>query len=124
MLLTAHHEDDQLETVLLQLLRGAGVAGLAAMPAAGAVRAAACWLRPLLDALARRARAPGCAPRGLAWLEDPSNADERLDRNYLRRRVLPPIRERWPGAAATVARSARHAAEAQRLLDELARGPT
>jgi tRNA(Ile)-lysidine synthase len=58
---------------------------------------------------------------GLEYLEDPSNLDERLDRNFLRRRVLPVIRERWPGAAATVSRAARHAAEAQRLLDELAR---
>ena len=59
--------------------------------------------------------------RGLTWSEDETNADERLDRNYLRRRVLPLIRARWPGSAAAVTRSARHAAEAQRLLDLLAR---
>jgi tRNA(Ile)-lysidine synthase len=119
VLLTAHHEDDQLETVLLQLLRGAGIAGVAAMPEI--VRFARGWLvRPLLT----RSRAELTAwvqARGLGCLEDPSNADERFDRNYLRLRVLPRIRERWPGAAATVGRAARHAAEAQRLLDELAR---
>ncbi|MGH8266609.1 MAG: tRNA lysidine(34) synthetase TilS, partial [Steroidobacteraceae bacterium] len=119
VLLTAHHEDDQLETVLLQLLRGAGLAGLAAMPELAPL--AHGWLaRPLLSR-SRAELAAWVRSRGLAWLEDPSNADERFDRNYLRLRVLPLIRPRWPGAAATVARSARHAAEAQRLLDELAR---
>src|SRR6201999_4516434 len=59
--------------------------------------------------------------QGLSWIDDDSNVDERLDRNYLRLRVLPLIRERWPGAATAVARSARHAAEAQSLLDALAR---
>ncbi|MGH8200773.1 MAG: tRNA lysidine(34) synthetase TilS, partial [Steroidobacteraceae bacterium] len=59
--------------------------------------------------------------RGLTWVEDDTNLDERFDRNYLRRRVLPAVRERWPGVGAAVARSARHAAEAQRLLAMLAR---
>jgi tRNA(Ile)-lysidine synthase len=118
VLLTAHHEDDQLETVLLQLLRGAGVAGIAAMPAcipfAGGYHA-----RPLLG-LTRADLLAWLAAQKLAWVEDPSNTRETLDRNYLRRRVLPLVRARWPGAAATVARAARHAAQAQRLLDELA----
>jgi tRNA(Ile)-lysidine synthase len=116
-LLTAHHQDDQLETVLLQLLRGAGVAGLAAMPAitpfAGAV-----LVRPLL-ALSHAELSAWVSAQGLPWIEDESNALTSLDRNYLRVRVLPLIRERWPQAAATVARSARHAAQAQRLLDAL-----
>jgi tRNA(Ile)-lysidine synthase len=119
VLLTAHTQDDQLETVLLQLLRGAGVAGIAAMPEIAPL--AGGWLvRPLLP----RARAElrdWLAGEGLAWVEDPSNADLALDRNYLRARVLPPIRARWPGAGTTVARAARYAAEAQRLLDGLAR---
>jgi tRNA(Ile)-lysidine synthase len=119
VLLTAHHEDDQFETVLLQLLRGAGVAGLAAMPARAPF--ARGWLvRPLLS----RSRAEiqeWARAEGLAWVEDDTNADLRLDRNYLRREVLPLIRSRWPGAAGAVARSARHAAEAQQLLDSLAR---
>ena len=114
-LLTAHHQDDQLETVLLQLLRGAGVAGIAAMPALAAfargrlVRPLLPWSRAELSAWVRS--------QGLEWIEDPGNSELRLDRNYLRARVLPLIRERWPAAAATVARAARHAAEAQRLLD-------
>jgi len=118
-LLTAHHEDDQLETVLLQLLRGAGVAGLAAMPGS-APCGQGLLVRPLLgvEGGALRAWLQGQA---LGFAEDPSNADERFDRNYLRRRVLPLLRARWPAAAATVARGARHAGEAQLLLDELAR---
>jgi tRNA(Ile)-lysidine synthase len=114
-LLTAHHQDDQLETVLLQLLRGAGVAGIAAMPALAAfargrlVRPLLPWSRAELTAWVRS--------QGLEWIEDPGNSELRLDRNYLRARVLPLIRERWPAAAATVTRAARHAAEAQRLLD-------
>jgi tRNA(Ile)-lysidine synthase len=118
-LLTAHHEDDQLETVLLQLLRGAGVAGLAGMPECAPF--ASGWLvRPLLSRTRAELEA-WLRARGLEWIEDDTNADERLDRNYLRRQVLPLVRARWPGAASTVARSARHAAEAKGLLDSLGR---
>jgi tRNA(Ile)-lysidine synthase len=119
-LLTAHHEDDQLETVLLQLFRGAGMAGLAAMPDIAPF--AGGWLvRPLLP----RSRAEleeWVRGAGLSWVEDDTNADETLDRNYLRRRVLPLLRERWQGVGSAVSRSARHAAEGQRLLDMIARG--
>lgn len=118
-LLTAHTRDDQLETVLLQLFRGCGLAGLAAMPAVASFGAG--WLaRPLLGC-SRKELEAWVRARGLAWVEDDTNLDERFDRNYLRRRVLPLIRERWPGVALAVARSARHAAEAQRLLTTLAR---
>jgi tRNA(Ile)-lysidine synthase len=117
VLLTAHHQDDQLETVLLQLLRGAGVAGLAAMPALAPL-ARGVLARPLLQ-LPRAELTAWVSAQGLPWIEDDSNALLHLDRNYLRARVLPVLRERWPRAAATVARSARHAAEAQRLLDAL-----
>jgi tRNA(Ile)-lysidine synthase len=116
-LLTAHHQDDQLETVLLQLLRGSGVAGLAAMPPT-APFAHGVLVRPLLT-VTRAELSAWLRAQGLAWVEDDSNAQLRADRNYLRTRVLPTIRERWPSAAATVSRSARHAAEAQRLLDLL-----
>jgi tRNA(Ile)-lysidine synthase len=119
VLLMAHHADDQLETVLLQLLRGSGLPGIAAMPPLAPF--ANGWLaRPLLS----RSRAELEAwvrAEDLTWIEDDSNADERLDRNYLRSRVLPLVRERWPGAATAVARSARHAAEAQSLLEQVAR---
>jgi tRNA(Ile)-lysidine synthase len=118
-LLTGHHEDDQLETVLLQLFRGAGMAGLAAMPDIAPF--AGGWLvRPLLP----RSRAEledWVRSAGLSWIEDDTNADETLDRNYLRRRVVPLLRERWQGVGSAVSRSARHAAEGQRLLDMIAR---
>ena len=117
ILLTAHHQDDQLETVLLQLLRGAGVAGLAAMPASVPF-ARGRLVRPLLGIPGAQLRA-WLRARQLDWVEDDSNADERLDRNYLRRRVLPALLARWPAAPATLARSARHLAEAQQLLDAL-----
>jgi tRNA(Ile)-lysidine synthase len=119
ILLTAHHADDQLETVLLQLLRGSGLPGISAMPAL-APFANGLLARPLLS----RSRAELEAwvrEQGLTWVEDDSNVDDAYDRNYLRLRVLPLIRARWPGSATAVARSARHAAEAQALLDTLAR---
>jgi tRNA(Ile)-lysidine synthase len=118
-LLTAHTQDDQLETVLLQLFRGSGLPGLAAMPAVAPLGSGT-LARPLLGC--SRLQLEGwLRSRELTWVEDDTNLDERFDRNYLRRRVLPAVRERWPGAAAAVARSARHAAEAQRLLATLAR---
>jgi tRNA(Ile)-lysidine synthase len=99
-------------------LRGAGVAGLAAMPARA--RLGRGWqLRPLLGV--DRAELAGYAAReGLAWQQDPMNVAPRFDRAYLRERVLPAIRARWPAASTTVSRSASHLAEASRLLDGLA----
>jgi tRNA(Ile)-lysidine synthase len=118
-LLTAHHEDDQLETVLLQLFRGSGLAGLAAMPEITPF-ARGSLVRPLLPR-SRSELQEWVQAKNLSWIEDDTNADESLDRNYLRRSVLPGIRERWKGVANAVSRSARHAAEGQRLLDLLAR---
>ncbi len=113
-LLLAQHQDDQVESLLLQLLRGAGVAGLAAMaPRAGLV------LRPLLDVTREQLRSY-LRRRSIGWIEDPSNADERFGRNYLRRRVLPLLLERWPGLGVAISRSAALAAEAQQLLTERA----
>jgi tRNA(Ile)-lysidine synthase len=115
-LVTAHHREDQAETLLLQLLRGAGLPGLASMPAAA--RLGSGWLlRPLLDVPRAALRAYAVA-RGLPWHEDPMNADPRYDRAYLRASVWPLIAARWPAAATTLARSAGHLAAAQRLLDE------
>lgn len=117
-LLTAHHRDDQLETVLIQLLRGAGAAGLAAMPARAPLGAG--WhARPLLG-IDRAEIAAYAAEHALAFLHDPMNESPRLDRGWLRRELLPRLRSRWPAAAATVARSACHLAQATRLLAELA----
>jgi tRNA(Ile)-lysidine synthase len=117
-LLTAHHRDDQAETVLLQLLRGGGPSGVAGMPFAVQLGPGR-LVRPLLDQprAALRDYAVGC---GLTWLEDPANADTGLDRNYLRHEVLPRLRARWPGLGKTLARAARHAAEAVAVVDERA----
>lgn len=111
-----HHRDDQAETVLLQLLRGAGPRGLAAMPELHERRR---WLRPLLEV--SRADIESCArARGLSWVEDESNASEAFDRNFLRTRVLPLLVERFPGARAALARSARLLGEADALLRSVA----
>jgi len=120
ILLTAHHADDQLETVLLALMRGSGVRGLAGMPKSIAVGRN--WhQRPLLD-FTRGELAAWGHERGLAWIEDPSNAQSRYSRNFLRQSVVPVLRDRWPAVAAVVSRSAAHLAEASDLLDELAQG--
>jgi tRNA(Ile)-lysidine synthase len=118
-LLTAQHADDQLETVLLALLRGAGPAGLAAMPQS-ALFASTRLLRPLLN-LERTGLAAYAAANALTWQEDPSNAVLRFDRNYLRSRVVPALRERWPAVARTALRSAGHCALAVAALGDLAR---
>jgi tRNA(Ile)-lysidine synthase len=110
VLLTAHHGDDQLETVLLQWLRGGGLSAVAGMRPVTPF--AAGWLaRPLLG-FTRVELETWAMAQGLAWLEDPSNADPRFDRNYLRLEILPRLRARWPAAAVTVARVAEQAAEA------------
>ncbi|MFI4914842.1 MAG: tRNA lysidine(34) synthetase TilS, partial [Steroidobacterales bacterium] len=118
VLLTAHHLDDQLETLLLALLRGSGLKGLACMPQL-APFGPGLHARPLLP-IARAQLEAYAHAQGLSWSEDESNADERFDRNYLRRRVIPAIRLRWPAAAAGANRSASLLAEAQRLLEQAA----
>jgi tRNA(Ile)-lysidine synthase len=116
VLLTAHHADDQLETVLLQWLRGGGLKALAGMPAVGPFADCAWHARPLLG-FTRAELRDWAVSQQLDWLEDPSNLDARFDRNYLRLEVLPALRRRWPAAAATVARVSAQAAEAI-ALDE------
>lgn len=118
VLLTAHHADDQLETVLLQLLRGGGARAACGMPPR-ATFAAGWHARPLLG-FTRAELAAHAATAGLAWIEDPSNADPRFDRNYLRAHVLPALLERWPSAATTVGRVARLTAETVQLAGEVA----
>jgi tRNA(Ile)-lysidine synthase len=114
MLLTAHHLDDQAETLLLQLLRGAGVEGLAAMPL---IRE---WgdgwhARPLLD-VARSALRAWAEAQPLDWIDDPSNEHTTADRNFLRHEVIPRLRDRWPAAAASLAHSAALCAEAAEIV--------
>ncbi|MCC8394452.1 tRNA lysidine(34) synthetase TilS [Paraburkholderia sp. MMS20-SJTR3] len=121
MLWLAQHADDQAETVLLQLLRGAGLAGLAAMaPEFLATGASATRVRPLLHLL--RAQLDQYArARRLHWIDDESNADTRYARNALRHQVMPALAVHFPGFRDALARTAAHAASAQRLLDTLAR---
>ncbi len=117
-LLTAQHQDDQAETLLLQLLRGAGVPGLASMPACTAF-GEGIHLRPLLS-VSRQALHDYALAAGLEWIEDPSNAETGLDRNFLRHSVMPLLQSRWPALSGNLSRSAAHAAEAAGLLDSLA----
>jgi tRNA(Ile)-lysidine synthase len=118
VLLTAHHADDQLETVLLALVRGSGVAGVAAMPSC-TVFAAGFHLRPLLN-FTRAELESWAVEQRVVGVQDPTNADVRFDRNFLRHAVIPVLKERWPSVARTVTRSATHFADADQLLDELA----
>lgn len=118
LLLTAQHRDDQAETLLFRLLRGAGVRGLAGMPSQRPL-GRGLLLRPLLGVSRAELEAYARA-QGLRWVEDPSNGDTHYARNYLRRSVLPLLTARWPQALASLARSADQAAEAQGLLEELA----
>ena len=118
IVLTAHHRDDQAETLLLRLLRGAGVAGLAAIPARATFGAGA-LVRPLL-AFSRAALCDYAQAHKLVWREDPSNADTRFDRNFIRADIMPRIGERWPAAAATIARAAQNLYQDAALLTEIA----
>jgi tRNA(Ile)-lysidine synthase len=117
-LVLAHHQDDQAETLLLQLLRGAGLKGLAGMPPM-ARRQDKWLLRPLLD-VSRAELLVYARAHGLAWIEDESNADLAYPRNFLRHRILPQLTRRFPAAGRTLARSAAHLAEASELLEEVA----
>lgn len=115
---TAHHGDDQLETVLLRMLRGSGVKGLKAIAevadlGAGAlIRPLLDWSRAELEAQARRWQ--------LEWLEDPTNSSLKFDRNFLRVEVLPALRERWPAASKAAVRLARHMRDADEILAAMA----
>lgn len=117
-LLSAHHADDQLETMVFALMRGAGLAGMSAMPVTQPF--ANGWLvRPLLD-FTRGELEAWARAEGLAWLSDPSNDNLAFDRNFLRHKIVAPLRERWPAAAQTASRSAEHLREARRALEQLA----
>lgn len=115
VLLTAHHEDDQLETILLALKRGQGPKGLAAM---GQVQALAQGrqLRPLLD-ISREQIEAYAKQQGLVHIEDESNQDDKYDRNFLRLDIIPRLKARWPSIATTASRSAALCAEQQATLD-------
>jgi tRNA(Ile)-lysidine synthase len=117
-LLTAHHADDQAETVLLQLFRGSGPKGLAAMPMRRGL-ALGTLLRPLLEF--KRADLYNYARQNnLHWVEDESNENIGYDRNFVRHKLMPIITERWPSIADVLGRTAKHCAAADNLLNILA----
>lgn len=118
VLALAQHADDQAETVLLQLLRGAGPKGLAAMPYMTAF-AEGYLARPLLS-LSRQQLSHYALEAGLSWVDDESNANIQFNRNYIRHQVMPLLTARWPAAASCIARSSQHCAEAFDLNAELA----
>lgn len=116
--LTAHHQSDQAETVLLALLRGSGPRGLAAMPMRRALGRG--WLlRPLLYCHATEL-SQYAQQHALEWIDDPSNTEMRHQRNVLRHQIMPQLHTHWPSMETTLSRVAAHAAEASGLLDELA----
>ena len=114
----AHHQDDQAETVLLNLLRGSGVAGLAAMPELRPLGNASLW-RPLLEA-PRSSLLLYAVQHDLRWVEDESNQYTDYDRNFLRHKVMPVLYQAFPTSDAALARTARHMAQASQLLAALA----
>ncbi|MDH3411035.1 MAG: tRNA lysidine(34) synthetase TilS [Gammaproteobacteria bacterium] len=117
VLLLAHHLDDQAETFLLQLLRGAGPAGLSAMPVQATLGSGR-LLRPLLE-VSREDVHAYAKSFSLEFIDDPSNAEMRYDRNYLRHEIIPRLAKRWPGVSRTIARAAGHQAALARMAREL-----
>ena len=118
ILLTAHHKDDQAETLLLQLFRGAGPDGLSAMPVRQ-IFGKGWHCRPLLE-FTRRQLQNYAGENQLGWVEDESNQDAGIDRNYIRLQLLPAIIKQWPGGLETLSRAAKHQAEASALLGHTA----
>ncbi|WP_394176604.1 tRNA lysidine(34) synthetase TilS [Thalassotalea litorea] len=119
LILTAHHMDDQAETLLLALKRGAGVLGLSAMQAIRTMPDVGVIGRPLL-ALSRRQLENYAEQHQLSWVEDESNQDLDFDRNFLRQQVLPIIHQRWQNFASSVSKSAQVLQQTQQLLEEVA----
>ncbi len=117
-LLTAHHQNDQAETVLLQLIRGAGVNGLAAMPEFSSLGKGVMW-RPLL-AYSREQLQNYAECEQLQWIEDDSNVDLRFDRNFIRQQLMPLLKQRWPSVVKTIDRAAQHQQQALQCLRECA----
>ena len=115
----AHHRDDQAETVLLNLLRGAGIAGAAGMSPERPQARGPALIRPLLD-VPRSASEAYADTQGLRWIDDESNADVHFRRNFLRREIIPRLEEKFPGTQRSLARAAGHFAEGAELLNELA----
>lgn len=117
LVLLAQHEDDQAETLLLQLKRGAGIKGLSSMPQSYTDNSGTRYLRPLLN-FSREALVSFAQNEGLTWIEDDSNQDQRFDRNFLRQSVLPLLSSRWPHFSTAVSRTALHCSSSQKVVDE------
>ncbi|MBP9726832.1 MAG: tRNA lysidine(34) synthetase TilS [Gammaproteobacteria bacterium] len=115
-LLTGHHQDDQAETVVLQLLRGAGPKGMSAMPASS-VLGQGMLLRPFLN-ISRAELVEYAKQHQLIWIDDDSNQNTRFSRNFIRHEIMPLLKQRWPSAVETIARSAKHCAESEKIVDE------
>ena len=118
VLLMAQHQDDQAETLLFRLLRGTGVKGLQGIPLTRQLQHSRV-VRPLLT-VSHQQLLDYAQQQQLAWVEDPSNATDEFDRNYLRRHVIPLLKRRWPRMLHSMQRTAQHMQEAQQLLEELA----
>jgi tRNA(Ile)-lysidine synthase len=118
VIVTAHHLDDQAETLLLQLLRGAGLRGVAAMPAI-AHFANGYLIRPLLN-FSRVDIEHYANAHQIHWIEDTSNNNQQFDRNYLRQTIFPILKKRWPQAHKILARFAKHCAEQEHLIESIA----
>ncbi len=118
LVLTAHNQDDQAETLLLQLFRGAGPKGLAAMPKLTSFGVGE-LCRPLLS-VTRADIESYAQSEKLHWIEDPTNRNTHYDRNFLRNTIMPLLKQRWPTLAQTIARSAEHQADASQLQTDLA----
>ncbi|MCD6055093.1 MAG: tRNA(Ile)-lysidine synthetase [Gammaproteobacteria bacterium] len=112
-LLTAHHQDDQAETFLLQLCRGAGVKGLAAMPVMAAF-SEGYLARPLLFC-SRKEIVDYAKQHQLTWIDDDTNADPEFDRNFIRHHIIPVLENHWPSVTKTIARAASHCANSSDL---------
>jgi tRNA(Ile)-lysidine synthase len=119
LLLLGHHGDDQVETMLYQLLRGSGAKGLSGMPVQRPLGRGR-LIRPLLS-VGRDQLQAYAELQKLSWVEDESNIEERFDRNYLRKHVVPAIAQRWPDYRQSMQLSAEHSSEAQQLAEALAR---
>jgi len=118
-LVTAHHQDDQAETCLLQFLRGAGPKGLAAMPEIISF-GKGCLIRPFLS-ISRQEILDYAKENKLSWIEDDSNHDTKFTRNFLRYEIMPLLRQRWPSVCKTIMRVSQYSAEADQLLQEFAK---
>lgn len=118
VVLLGQHREDQMETMLLQLFRGAGVQGLAAMPSTIPF-GKGLMCRPFLD-ISKQEINDYALENHLSWVEDPSNTSDDFDRNFLRNQIVPQLKQKWPALDKTIARSARHCGNAHRLSEDLA----